>query len=260
VVRVRGKAKKDGKMGWVTLKDPSHSEPSFELCKLMICKGSIALTTAFDIADCNAVRKLEVGEHLEQIEAPKEDEARKVTRVHVKCMSDGKQGWATMKGNQGTMYIAESQLHHTCRRATSLESSFASGSKAIREMEVGEVLEVVEGPSTETKEGSMRARGRSLRSGQEGWFTVSKALLPWAPRYACKKATELRDGADATAQVLRKLDEGELLEVFEAPSGGSAEGVLRLRVRADKDGAIGYVEDRAAAKGEVFLQPIIESQ
>jgi len=255
VVRVRGKARKDGKMGWVTLKDRTHTEPALELTKLMICKGTIALTTAFDIASCNAIRKIEVGEMMEQIEAPKVDEDKKMTRVHIRCSNDGKEGWATMKGNQGTVYIAESMSHHSCRRSVPLEAAFASGSKVHRTLEAGEIFEVLEGPSTETKEGDVRFKGRSLRSGREGWLPMTKVVQPWNPRHLCKKPTALRETQETESKALRQLAEGEIVEALDAPAA-EAGGALLLRVRTDRDGLVGYAQVHAADAKEAFLEPI----
>ena len=68
--------------------------------------GGIAITSGFDIGDCAAIRRLEVGGAMEQPDEPQQDESRKLSRVHVRTKKDGREGWATMKGNHGTSYPA----------------------------------------------------------------------------------------------------------------------------------------------------------
>jgi len=253
--RIRGKAKSDGKTGWATLKAGKDGRPNFECARTMLCKSSIALTTAFDVAACAPIRKLEAGEVLEQVEPPKEDETRKLTRVHVKCTADGKEGWATMKGNAGTAYIVENLSHQICRIGVPLESNHAAGSKVLRPLEPGEVFEVLEGPTAEVKPGDLRAKGRTLRGSREGWFTVSDAVKPWSPSYVCAKPTDLADGPDAGAAVIRRLEAEERVEALDGPAAGP-DGALRLRLRAPRDGAVGFAAARAAGPaGEVFLRP-----
>lgn len=253
IARVRGKALRDGKAGWTTLKDSRSLGPCFELARTMVCKASTALTSEFDVRTCKAIRKLEPGEVLEQIEPAREDEDTKMTRVRVRCSSDGNEGWATAKGNAGTIYISESFGHQKCILAVPLETNYASGSKALRTIETGELFEVLEGPSKELKEGEMRAHVRSVADQREGWFTVTPAVVPWSTAYVCKKGVGLLDGPDAsTAKSLRTLEVGESLEALEAPAT-DAEGVQSLHLRAVGDGAVGFACVRG--QGEVFLQP-----
>jgi len=257
VSRIRGKAAKDVKAGWATLQEPGGS-PNFERVKLLVCRGSIAITSTFDIAEGAAVRKLEVGETFEQLNEPRLDEKRKLTRVHVKAHSDGRDGWATMKGNQGTVYLAESSSHHTCLRSVPLERELSSGSKVLRQLAEGEIFEVLDGPSVEQKQGALRVRGRALGAeGGVGWFTVGGSMRHWSTRYRCVQATELHDGLDAaSANVLRTLDADEELEALCAPVQDEAAGVPRVRLRAQRDSAVGF----AAVQGEggaVLLEPVV---
>lgn len=257
VVRIRGKAVRDGKKGWATLKDPQGPE-NFERLKLLVCRGSIALTSAFDIGDCVAIRKLEVGETMEQLEDPQQDEARKLTRVHVRAKSDGREGWTTMKGNQGTAYLAASDAHYACLHSVLLEKDIASGSKAVRQLNEGEIFEVLEGPCIEEKQGALRVRGRSLRSGGGvGWFTAGEAMQPWSSSHRCVQDTELFDACDkASATVLRSLDRDETVEALETPFRDASTGILCLHVRADKDGAVGFAST-TNEEGALLLKPAI---
>lgn len=67
------------------------------------------------------MRKLDIGEAFEVIEGPKTDEVRSLTRVKARTKNDGKEGWVTLKGNQGKAYAEESDKHYICKLAVPLE-------------------------------------------------------------------------------------------------------------------------------------------
>lgn len=254
--RARGKACKDNKLGWVTLSDSKGSK-HFELAKLLVCKQSIAITTAFNIAEGKAIRKLDAGETLEIVEGPKEDEERKLSRILARAKSDGKEGWVTVRGNQGTSFVEETSKHYVCVQSVPLETKLASGSTAVRAMEVGEVFEVLEGPKTEVKEGSRRVRGRNISNNLEGWFTVTdKSFRPWASAfYTVTQSTVMNETLNISdAKLVRKLEVGERVEALQTPVFESAASLVRARVRAEKDGALGFATVRGS-QGSVFLTP-----
>jgi len=260
LVRVRGTAKKDAAQGWVTLKDATGKE-YLEVKKLLVCMQTVAITAGFDIGEGGkAIRKLALGETLEALEESKEDPSRNLTRMKVRTSRDNKEGFVTMKGNHGTAYVQESDKFYVCKASVALEGRFPSGSKAVRMLEEGELFEASEPPKVETKEGASRVRGRSLSNGSEGWFTlVTGKLSPWSPHYRCDASTELTEALDtASAKVIRMLDPGETLEALNAPVDDGPSGALRVQVRAEKDGAIGFASIRGP-QGLPFLYSEVES-
>merc|ERR1719480_368758 len=144
------KSLKDGQVGWATLTDPV-GQVGFELAKLMVCTTSIAITTTFDIGDGKAIRKLDVGEHLEIIDGPREDPKRSLLRVNARTVRDSQEGWVTMQGNQGTVYGEEVNNHYVAQRSAQLEREIATGSGLVRKVEAGEVFQLVDGPQTLTQ-------------------------------------------------------------------------------------------------------------
>merc|ERR1712176_1209730 len=123
-----------------TTKDAQESA-NIEKAKLLICTQSIAITTTFDIAEGKAIRKLEVGETLEIVEEAKEDPQRHLTRIKAKTKNDAKEGFVTVKGNQGTAYVVESDKHYLCKRKISLDKKFETNSSNLRMIEEGEAVE-----------------------------------------------------------------------------------------------------------------------
>merc|ERR1712129_452570 len=120
---------------------------------------------------------------------------------------------------------------------------FASESETLRRVEEGEMIEVTDGPKSETKDGTKRILGRTLADGRQAWFTLcSKSFQQWAPKYKCAQSTDLDEALEVKegATSVRKMEKGETLDALETPTRDSTSGLLRVRVRATKDGAVGF--------------------
>jgi len=236
-LRVRCRAVKDGKMGFITLKDAAGNDLS-ESVKVLVCRLGTTLTTDLDVSASKTVRKVEIGEVFEALDSAKEDEKRKLSRVKVRTWRDDKEGWVTLTGNSGTCYVEESDQHHIVKKTLPMETAFRSGSAVLRQLEEKEVFELLEAPKTEKKEGDQRMRGRL--ADQEGWFTLSKFLTPWSPRYRCTRSIDLTEGLGGDSAVVSKLQSGELVEALELPQFDDAQGVVSVRIRVEKDNTLGY--------------------
>ncbi|CAE7402712.1 unnamed protein product [Symbiodinium natans] len=241
-LRMKGRAVKDGKVGFITVKDAAGND-LIESIKVLVCRMGTTLTTDLDVSSSKTVRKVEIGEVFEALESAKEDEKRKLSRVKVRTWRDDKEGWVTLTGNSGTTFVEESEQHHIVKKTLPLEAGFKSGSAQIRLLEEKEVFEMLEAPKTEKKEGDQRMRGR-LADKSEGWFTLSKFLTPWSPRYRCTRSIDLTESLGADGAVVRKLHSGELVEALELPHFDDAQGVVRVRVRVEKDNTLGYATIR----------------
>lgn len=255
VQRVRGKAKQDGKMGWVTLKDASGAS-FFEKTNLYLCKQGIAMTSTCDMGEGKAVRKLDVGEALEALEEEVVDEKRSLTRLHVKAIRDGKDGWITLKGNQGTAYAEINDKLQSCTESMALETRMTTGSIAVRTLENGELFEFMDAPKTDVKEGNNRVKGRALSDGSEGWFTLTaKNMAVWSPRCKVVVSAELKDGWGPSAEAVRTLEVGEFVQALAPPERDDGTGLVLVKVSADKDGKVGFVAMKSA-DGKALLEPV----
>lgn len=255
--RIQGKANQDGKMGWINFKTPS-GKPVLEAIKVLVCKRTIAITSAFDIGEGKALRKLDIGELLDLVEDESSDKRRALSRVKAVSRKDGIEGFVTVKGNQGTAYVEVSNRHHTVKFATALEARFASGSPELRMLEEGEIFEVTGDVKKESKEGGRRVRGRNLCTGKEGWCMLTDtALSRWTPSYRCVAASILHDGPDiSSAASVRKLLVGEKLRALDAPMFDDTNSLVRVRVRTEKDGLVGFTTVRGNT-GTPFLEPVV---
>jgi len=260
VARIRGRAVRDGRTGWATLREPSGVDNFRTEERLLVCRGSIAITSAFDIGTSMAIRKLETGEIVEQLEDPKLDEVRKLSRVHIRARRDGREGWATIKGNQGTHYLSQTESHRTVVTSVPLEKEVDSGKTLLRQLEEGEMFEVLEGPVTEQQEGALRVCGRALHGGSTaGWLTLGDSVRPWATSHRCVRSVELREtsSGETEATVLRQLEVGELLEALELPVYDEQTRVMHLQVRAERDGIVGLAQ-MTDAQGTAILESTVK--
>jgi len=197
---------------------------------------------------------------VEQLEDPRPDEVRRLSRVHVRARRDGREGWATIKGNQGTHYLSPTEVHRTVVTRVPLEKEVDSGKTLLRQLEEGEMFEVLEGPVTEQQEGALRVCGRALHGNSTaGWFTLGDSVRPWGTRHRCLRSAELRqvNSGDTEATVLRQLEVGELLEALELPVHDEQTGIMRLQVRAERDGIVGLAQ-MTDAQGTVILEPTVK--
>jgi len=52
------------------------------------------------------IRRVEPGELVEILDGPMKDAETEMLRVRARAESDGAVGWVTIKGSQGTLYLA----------------------------------------------------------------------------------------------------------------------------------------------------------
>jgi len=136
-------------------------------------------------SDCNvkdgkAVKRLDVNEVVEVLEGPTKEGSIGVERVRAKAMSDGVEGWLTLEGNQGSVFLVECSGLFRVVKETILTDSFELGeSKEVtrrlhdttRKLIPGEIVEVREWPRLEPNSGLRRMRCRVRSDGHIGWAT-----------------------------------------------------------------------------------------
>jgi len=245
-LRVRGKACNDGATGWFTVKNRSDAIFAEADGKYYMCTTSVAMTDAVDIKNCNVVRKLDKGEMFTALGEPEEDKSSGILRIEGKALKDKKVGWITIKGNAGTIYADASSKHYTVVAETPLQKHFSSEtSGTIRMLVVGEAIHSLEGPKEETYPPQIRMKGRLLSDDTVGWITKADNVRPWSPYYKCVIATPLRCSDDTEAEVIRQLSVGETVELQEGPMEQS-DGAVRMKARAEKGGAVGWVTIKTA--------------
>jgi len=102
VLRGKIKAAKDNTIGWIAMAGQDGKSVA-SVAETLVVKSSVAMTDGRDIQTCKVVRKLEVGEKFTTSSDQVEDGG--VMRVKGTAVKDGKEGWCTVKGNKGSVYM-----------------------------------------------------------------------------------------------------------------------------------------------------------
>jgi len=101
VLRFRGRSLQDGADGWMTFREKNFKTWSGRYK----CVAATALQSVFTSKEGQLIRKLDIGEFVDVLEGPKEDESVRIFRVRARAEKDGATGWATIRGNGGTSYL-----------------------------------------------------------------------------------------------------------------------------------------------------------
>lgn len=246
-LRAQGKATKDDKTGWFTVKDRSGTIFAVPCHRSYVCMSSVAVTDSLHVSDCKVLRKLQVGETFMSDGEPVLEYSTNITRLKGTCPKDNLVGWVTLRGNAGTVYISPSTNHYTVSRDVPLHRSFKSeNAEVLRHLRFGEALEVLSGPKVEVLKLAARVRVRVLGDGAQGWVTLhADTVQAWMPVYRCLMVTPLHVARDPTeGDVIRDLVRDEKVEFLEGPvECGEA---MRMRGRAEKDGVVGWMTLRDA--------------
>lgn len=251
---------KDGAVGWITLRDSKGAKKASSSNKYYVCKSTIAMTEALDVHGGKVVRKVDVGEALEVQGNPADASTNKdMTRLQFRAVRDGKEGWVTLKGNQGTIFMEASDSHYVADAPMQLRSGANRDSEVVKSIEKGEVLEGQEAPKEVKPEAKVGARVRSIEDGKTGWVVFTSG--PRAPvqaykaKYICKAAVDVTSALDALpesgAPVLRHLTPGEAFKAVEGPLVEST-GVRRVRLATTDDESVGWVTLRSS-DGKPFV-------
>jgi len=259
-IRGRGKTCTDGSVGWFTIKSKT-GEVFAEPGKMSYTVSSaIALTDSDDIKDCKVLRKLDKGEVLIVLEGPNEDANSGVTRIKVTAAKDSKEGWVTVKGNAGSVYAEESGRNYVVLKATPLQNKFSESQSptTVRNLEAQESIEMLEAPREEKSTAPLRMRCRAVADGKVYWVGMkAENFKRWSPHYKCVSPTALMDRFEVNddTQTTRKVNVGETFELLQGPTEEKELGVLRIKCKANKDGAMGWMTI-SGNQGKNFLECI----
>jgi len=147
---------------------------------MKVAKDTV-LTSDLSIKDSKTLRRLEPEEVIEIIEGPVKEETVDVMRVRALVMKDALDGWITLSGNQGTVFLEEGGNLFKVVKETILTDSFElkEGGESTRKLKdttrklkPGEVVEVREWPRKEETSGLMRMQCRTKSDGRVGWATT----------------------------------------------------------------------------------------
>ncbi|CAE8721864.1 unnamed protein product [Polarella glacialis] len=227
---------------------------------------AIAVTSEFDISKATTLRKVDLQEVIEVLEGPLTDEKLGLTRIRGKSLLDSAEGWITVKGNQGTPFLKETEKpFYTVAGTDEVPLSAdatktAVGSTPLRSLKLGEVMELIAGPKKESFANGLRARGKASSDGAMGWFTVrdklGKAFVEADLKlYTCVSAVAMTSAFEIKSDIVKKLSVGDTLTLEEGPAEEPSAGVTRIKGKTSKDGVVGWITVKGNA-GTVYAENI----
>jgi len=237
VMRCKATASEDGKVGWFTMKDQKGADCVEKDEKHYTCTAIVAITDNLDIKECKVLRKLAIDEVFVVIEGPIEAD-NGMRRVKGKTTKD-EIGWITIKGNAGTTYAKMNDKLHTVTKAVSLHEKFGSESPVVRDLTVGEAIQITEGPREEKPQPITRVKVCTSTDRVVGWISKrADNVRAWTPFYKVLKSTPLYTSNGSKESSVREVISGEVLELLEGPI--DIDGHMWLKAQAKKDGSVGW--------------------
>jgi len=236
------KASSDGATGWLTLRDATGRQAASPAQGFYVCKSTIAMTSTLELKNTKAVRKVAVGEVLELVDGGGKDAgAGDLSRLRFRAVSDGTEGWVTLVGKQGTVFVEKSTKHYTVDGGAPLHEDWASGSPVVRRLSAGEAIEALEPPKEVMQDAKSVLRARAIEDGKSGWICVAGQLRPWSLKCVCQQAVSFTDGlADPEPHGGRAAEPGQKLDVVEGPAVDAPSGRRRIRCASAADGVLGW--------------------
>merc|ERR1719230_1839313 len=116
------------------------------------------------------VRRIEAEEALEVLPDKAVSPEDGGSRKRFRACRDGKEGWVTTEGSQGTVYVKPAAKHYICNEATPLHSGLGAESSVVRVMMPGEAFAAFEEPKNVAGADVQTVyQARSLVDGTQCW-------------------------------------------------------------------------------------------
>uniref|UniRef100_A0A7S4VTL2 EF-hand domain-containing protein n=1 Tax=Alexandrium monilatum TaxID=311494 RepID=A0A7S4VTL2_9DINO len=186
-----------------------------------VLQGNV-LTSALCPQEGTVLRSLEVGEALEALEGPLREASTGMPRLRVRAVADGVEGWATLVGSGGARLLQRSSGRLRMLREAPLE------------------------PAREPL-GATAAGGAGGGTGDE--CAGGAPPPPEGGGDGC-------GGVRGAGGCVRHLREGEILEPRAWPQREPCSGLLRMRVLARSDGAVGWLTVGAGLGGRIVADAV----
>ena len=141
------------------------------------------MTEKLEVNGSQTVHQLKVGEIVEMLEGPEKEASIKVFRAKGKVIGEDKEGWVTVAGNLGTIFLQEGGHLWKVLRSSELFETFEDvpPKGGIRKLKEAEVLEVLCWPKKDEASGLSRLKVKAKLDGAIGWITqASKEGLVFA--------------------------------------------------------------------------------
>lgn len=174
MTRIKAKTVKDEVEGWVTTKGSAGGIFAEISGQQFLVERTVPLQNVLQSSAASASRMLSQGELLDVLDGPVEEILEAEVRIRCRAVSDGLTGWVTLRNKNLRPWspryrcIAAGAQFHQSRR-----------------IELGEVIDLLEGPQVQEDSGLLELKGRAEKDGTIGWVTLSgekgKSLLDCIP-------------------------------------------------------------------------------
>jgi len=131
------------------------------------------ITNAAEVSDeSETIAKLEVGDVVELLTEPSEQ--GELLRAKCRSMKDGAEGWVTLKGNQGSVFLMDGGFVWRVQKETILTKGFdlSTMADADRKLSPGELVGLREWMRKDEGSGLMRMKCKTKSDGKVGWATA----------------------------------------------------------------------------------------
>eukprot|EP00927_Polykrikos_kofoidii_P031606 TRINITY_DN27151_c0_g1_i1.p1 TRINITY_DN27151_c0_g1~~TRINITY_DN27151_c0_g1_i1.p1 ORF type:complete len:2139 (+),score=568.46 TRINITY_DN27151_c0_g1_i1:1-6417(+) len=170
IERVQGVALKDGRECWITTKGNAGTVYAEAKPNYYSVLREVELQKRFASEDAEVIRTLAPREVFLALEGPKEETTSPEVRAKVVALRDGAVGWISVKESS----VKNWTPMYKCIVSTPMHDRLASeGATVLRDVSLGETIELLEGPVRENNE--TRMRGRAAKLGTTGWITIRDA-------------------------------------------------------------------------------------
>jgi len=217
----------------------------------------VALFSTIDTKSKGSIDQESFVKYLSKISEEKAGEDKKgvlseeeVGRVFV-TFDEEKEGTISQDTFKGIMRV----MMKVMKDVAITETFEIKDTKTVRRLDVGEVIEVVDGPRKEEATDVTRVHARAMTDGAEGWVTtegnhgtvflkeggnlfkvVRDTILT-----ECFQIDASKEESRKVKESTRKLKAGEVLEVREWGRTQEDTGLTRMKCKVRSDGMVGYV-------------------
>ncbi|CAD7930588.1 unnamed protein product [Amoebophrya sp. A25] len=106
VMRVEIERPRDGLRGWVNMREPKNSFDNLsKYSNGYEIKQETVLTNTYELKGFKVIRRVKKDEKVLALSVPQFNRDAELTRVKVKATIDGAEGWITVKGSHGTLFL-----------------------------------------------------------------------------------------------------------------------------------------------------------
>jgi len=148
-------------------------ENFLELMRLFYTVSKSTMLTESQSINSKTVRRLEPNEMVECLNAPAMDDDVGVSRGRFLVPRDDSEGWATIAGNKGTVFLQPSSRFFICVKEIVLTEEVGASSKAVQKLAKDDFVELISIGEIDLESSLRRVKARVRKSDTVGYVTIT---------------------------------------------------------------------------------------